>query len=1014
MNIPATLSGQSESVQVLEDMSDAMCVHEMIQERVDANPDESAVSATDGTLTYAALDARANQLAAYLRALGVEPGKPVGICLPRNLDLVVSLLAVLKVGAHYVPLDPQYPIDRIAYILQDSGAGIVIASSSTENRLPPAQQRAVILEVEQSIIAQQSSARVDVIVSTEQLAYVLHTSGSTGQPKGVMVPHRALANLLRSMAYRPGLTAADAIVAVTTLSFDIAGLEIWLPLIVGARVVIAPRFVVIDGHALTRLVNDTAEVVRAQNGRVMLQATPATWRLLLDSGWTGTEGLRMLCGGEAWGADLASALLSRGESLWNMYGPTETTIWSSVGHVDSADSITLGAPVFNTSLMVLDPHGSPVPPDAEGELFIGGDGVALGYLNRPTLTAEKFVPDPFARAPNALMYRTGDLVRRGNDGSLKYLSRIDQQVKLRGFRIELGEIEAALVALTSIAQAVVVIRSDGTDARLVAYVIATDTAAPPENEVLRDSLRRELPEYMVPLHYSFVHAFPLTPNGKIDRRALAEPLDADAQARFRGQRIELEEIELAIRSHAGIADAIVMVREDMPGDQRLVAYLFAANGVAPTPNVLRDWLSQTLAEHAVPTDFVFLDQMPFTASGQVDRKLLPAPAAVSGGVKRYEAPRSTIEHEVAQIFQQLLSPGRPFSVFDDFFDSGGHSLLAVKLIAEIERVRGVRIPLATLFTSSTVEELAAFLSSAVFSDKEPPLVALQATGTEPAIAFVHGDWTGAGWYVRRLAPLIAPNSPFYVLPTLGAENDETLWTIESMAARQITELRKVQPIGPYRIFGFCIGGIVAFEMACQLRSDGQTVERLVLIDSSPINARFRRVAPALWLLPAGNARQKLQRRSKVLSRMRWADGRIAYFKNLSGSSKSRWFFEKVTRTLPRLLREVASSQPARNAPVGEADTKPNVHGDRDALLHDTLSTAASAYLPSRYEGIIEVCWAQGAPGTRRRPNPGSRWRLLARNVKLTPIESGHIGLITNNLHMLADVLRNLLNRPRQS
>jgi amino acid adenylation domain-containing protein len=347
-----------------------------------------------------------------------------------------------------------------------------------------------------------------------------------------MVPHRAVCNFLRSMAEQPGLAATDAVVAVTTLSFDIAGLELWLPLVVGARVVIAPRSVTVDGGALVRLVDRTADAVRPAGGRVLLQATPATWRLMLDASWAGTPNLRMLCGGEAWSADLATPLLARGESLWNVYGPTETTIWSSVARVVDPSDVPLGEPIANTTLLVLDARREPVPIGVAGELYIGGSGVALGYLGRTDLTAERFVPDAFSFATgltsDARMYRTGDLVRRRADGGLEYLGRIDQQVKVRGFRIELGEVEAALARLDGVQQAVVVVRGASADARLVAYVVPRGEEALGV-DAMRAALRRSLPDYMVPAQYVVMRELPLTPNGKIDRRALPEP-DASSGA----------------------------------------------------------------------------------------------------------------------------------------------------------------------------------------------------------------------------------------------------------------------------------------------------------------------------------------------------------------------------------------------------------------------------------------------------------------------------------------------------
>ncbi len=504
-----------------------LTLHELVERRVDQSPAAVAVVAADGQLTYAELEARANRLAAHLRSMGLAPGNAVGICLLRDAELVIALLAILKAGAHYVPLDPEYPADRLEYILEDSGATLVLATTATRDRVHGCGVRVVLLDVEAANIAAQPSARQHLPVAPESLAYLLHTSGSTGRPKGVMIPHRAVVNLLRSMATRPGLSAADAIVAVTTLSFDIAGLELWLPLIVGGRVVVAPRSATVDGAALAQLLDDTQRAVGANEGRVLLQATPATWRLLLDANWGGTPTLRMLCGGEAWSSDLAAALLARGDSLWNVYGPTETTIWSAVSRIHAPTSITLGEPVANTTLLVLDARGELSPFGVRGELFIGGLGVGLGYRNRPELTAERFVPDPYSATPGARMYRTGDLVRRGHDGALEYLGRLDQQVKIRGFRIELGEIESVLATQPGVSQAVVAVRLRPDGVQLVAYLVPTASGVPLLADDLSERLRLALPPYMIPAHYVRLDVLPLTPNGKIDRRALPEPTPSD-------------------------------------------------------------------------------------------------------------------------------------------------------------------------------------------------------------------------------------------------------------------------------------------------------------------------------------------------------------------------------------------------------------------------------------------------------------------------------------------------------
>lgn len=488
----------------------------------------------------------------------------------------------------------------------------------------------------------------------------------------------------------------------------------------------------------------------------------------------------------------------------------------------------------------------------------------------------------------------------------------------------------------------------------------------------------------------------------------------DHQVKLRGHRIELGEIESVLVQHAEVSEAVAMVREDTPGDQRLVAYIVASAFPPPEIGALRDWLRQSLPEVMVPAAFMFMDRLPLTGNGKVDRKALPIPQG-SFQKRAHQSPRSTIEHELVQIWTRLLSPGQPISVFDDFFEIGGHSLLAIRMLAEVERVRGQRIPLAWLFESSTVDKIASRLASTLTApEKEPPLVALQEQGDDLPVAFVHGDWTGGGWYVRRLAPLVAPNAPFFVLPTLGVEAGDKPWTIESMAARHVSELRKRKPHGPYRVIGFCVGGMVAYEMARQLVAAGEVVDRLVVIDSTPMNARLRRVAPLLPLIPGVNPRKRLARQAALMGRLRWLESRVAYFRQLPIRSQASWIVRKVARTMPGRQRVALSETAGAIALQAGAQNGGAVldDSDRDAILLEAQSTASSAYVPGLYDGTIEFCWAQGAPGTERRSNPIARWQKLSRDVVLTPIDSGHIGLITNNLPLLAEALRGALNRRR--
>ncbi|MEU7861241.1 non-ribosomal peptide synthase/polyketide synthase [Nonomuraea sp. NPDC049141] len=510
-------------------------VHELVAA---GRPDAVAVTCGDASLTYAELDEQAGRLAARLRELGVGRETTVGLCLRRGLKMVVAMLAVWRAGGAYLPLDPDFPADRLRYMLADSGAAVLVGERATAEELAGPVPATIWLDddVPTGPAGQARAAAFSCSAEPAQAAYVIYTSGSTGRPKGVVVSHENLANFLVTMADRPGLAETDVLLAVTTFGFDIAALELFLPLVTGARLVIANAEVARSPEALAELVE--------RSGATVMQATPATWRMLVDDGWRGAAGLRALCGGEALPAELAGAVLERTAELWNLYGPTETTVWSARQEIVAGDDVTLGHPIANTTLHVLDARLDPVPAGVPGELYIGGDGVARGYHARAALTAERFVADPVSRDGSRL-YRTGDLVRRRADGRLDFLGRTDHQVKLRGFRIEPGEIESALAAHPALAAAVVVVRGTGGDERLVGYLVPAEGGrgipAPAE---LREHLRTTLPDYMVPAVYVELAGLPRTPNGKLDRAALPEPnpRHLDPAAGYTAPRTTAEEV----------------------------------------------------------------------------------------------------------------------------------------------------------------------------------------------------------------------------------------------------------------------------------------------------------------------------------------------------------------------------------------------------------------------------------------------------------------------------------------
>ncbi|HKH48755.1 MAG TPA: amino acid adenylation domain-containing protein, partial [Thermoanaerobaculia bacterium] len=529
------LLGEAERHQVLTEWNDTavprsqgLLVQDLVDAQAESTPEAPAVVFQGESLTYSELRSRADQLARHLRRLGCVPESRVGVALERSLDLPVALLGVLKAGAAYVPLDPDYPRERLAFVLEDAAPQVLITQTSLRAALPAA-PGATVLCLDGEALAG-SSFGTPVPRDDRQLAYVLYTSGSTGRPKGVGVPHRALVNFLASMRRAPGFSPGERVLAVTSLSFDIAALEIFLPLTVGGCVELVSRAEAADGALLASRLRTS--------GASVLQATPATWRMLLDAGWTGDPDLRALCGGEGLPRELAASLAGRTRELWNLYGPTETTVWSAAARIGPGETgpVSIGRPISATQIHLLDRQLQTVPLGVPGELWIGGAGLARGYLGRPDLTAERFLPNPLAAEvgePGGRLYRTGDLARHLPGGRMEVLGRIDHQVKIRGFRIELGEIEAVLTALPGVREAVVVAR----EGQLVAYVVG-DAAA----EELRRSLHERLPEYMVPSALVTLLALPLTPNGKVDRKALPAPEWQRAEGGYLAPRTPVEEV----------------------------------------------------------------------------------------------------------------------------------------------------------------------------------------------------------------------------------------------------------------------------------------------------------------------------------------------------------------------------------------------------------------------------------------------------------------------------------------
>ncbi|MEA5617546.1 amino acid adenylation domain-containing protein [Cronbergia sp. UHCC 0137] len=490
------------------------CVHEIISQQAQQTPDATAVVFADKILTYAELNAKSNQIAHYLLQLGIKAEDRIGVCLERSSPLlIIALLGILKAGAAYIPLDPTFPPERLRFMMADAELRLLLAQASLANIITDKIATINLDELEEKI-NQQPIFDPQIKVTPEQLTYLIYTSGSTGQPKGVMIEGRSLVNILTDLKQRLSITPNDKLLAVTTIAFDIAALELFLPLITGAQVVLPPQ--TLDPSQLATCIE--------QHQITIMQATPATWRLLLASGWEGKQDLKILCGGEALDNTLAQQLLSCTQEVWNLYGPTETTIWSAAKKLSIDEPVTIGHPIANTQFYILDEHLQPVPIGVPGELYIGGYGVARGYWKRPDLTAERFLlKTPLCvSAPlrEKTLYKTGDRVRY-LEGKLEYLGRLDYQIKIRGFRIELGEIEAVITQHPQVEQAVVTLREDEPgEQRLVAYIVSHPEIIQTE---LRAFLGEKLPIYMMPSAFILLEKFPLTPNGKIDRKALPKP-----------------------------------------------------------------------------------------------------------------------------------------------------------------------------------------------------------------------------------------------------------------------------------------------------------------------------------------------------------------------------------------------------------------------------------------------------------------------------------------------------------
>ncbi len=790
-----------------------VCLHQLVEAQLDRAPDAVALIAGDRHLSCAELEARANRVARHLRSLAVGPDQLVGLCTDRSPEMVIGMLGILKAGGAYLPLDPAYPRERLAFLMEDSGVRVLLTEGDLAERVPAGAARVVRLDGPAFLGAASGERRREGGATPASLAYVIYTSGSTGKPKGAGISHAAVVNLLASMQARPGMGTADALLAVTTLSFDIAALEIYLPLVCGARLLLASRQMAQDGELLRQAL--------AAGEVTVMQATPATWRLLLAAGWTGARGLTVLCGGEALARDLADQLLGACDSLWNVYGPTETTIWSSLDEVapggEGGDrvvggggvpsvgggAVAIGRPLDNTGIYLVSPRLEAVPAGVAGELLIGGAGLARGYHGRPDLTAEKFVPHPLAAArpaAGARLYRTGDLARHLAGGRIEYLGRIDHQVKVRGFRIEPGEIEAAL-----------------------------------------------------------------------------------------GRHPELRQ-------------AVVAVREDRPGDQRLVAWVVPSGERAPAAAELRSYLAERLPEPLVPAAFVALASLPLLPNGKVDRRALPAPEWTPAAAAA-SLPRTPAEELLAGIFAEVLGlPG--VGAEDDFFTLGGHSLLATQLVARIFQVFGVELPLRAVFESRTLAQMAARIAAlrgaaAAGAGMAPPLVP-RAAGADARglpLSFAQERL----WFLDQLVP----DNPFYnIYNALRIEGPLDEATLER-AVREVMHRHE----GLRTVFAERDGIPVQVVQSAPAR--GLATIDLTALGAAPRRAEADRLAGAEGRRPHNLTRGPLLRAHLV----RLSAGDRLLMLNVHHIAADGWSMDLLSRELAALYGAFARGEPSPLPPL---------------------------------------------------------------------------------------------------
>jgi amino acid adenylation domain-containing protein len=845
--------------------SETACIHELFEAQVERSPHGIAAVFEDLEVTYRELNAWANQLARYLRELGARPDSLIGLHVSGPLEQIVGLLAILKAGAAYVPLDPAFPKGRLKAMLHDAAVSLLVTQKHLLADIPvEAWQRVVCLDGDWREQRGLSSHNLARVATPDSLAYVLYTSGSTGTPKGIPITHRSVVNFLESMQRELRLTPNDRVQAITTVNFDMAVLEIYLPLISGASVCVVDRDTAIDGAAMAE---------RASHPRItLMQATPAMWQLLLEAGWSGNARLKAISGGEAMVPSLAAELLSRCAAVWNMYGPTETTVYASTHKINGAgaEPVPIGRPIGNVQLYVLDSHLQPRPVGIPGEIYIGGLGVAKGYLNRPELTAQAFIPDIFRPNADGGLYKTGDYGCYRGDGTIEYLGRIDRQVKIHGFRIELDEVENALC------------------------------------------------------------------------------------------------------QHPDVLHAVVLAREDFSGARRLVAYVVPKPATQPTATDVLEYLQATLPHYMVPSACVFLKTLPLTPNGKVDRRALPSPESTCSPIDEgYVAPKNDAERRLAVAWETVLGR-QPIGTRDNFFYHGGDSLLAVRLVLEIEKTWGKQLPLGALYQAPTIEQLANKLDRAAASTSL--LIPIQPAGSRPPLFWFHGEHSNV-----VLPQYLGKEQPLYGILHQGHDGRPARYTtVEAMGDHYLAEIRRIQPRGPYCLGGYCFGAILALETAQRLQKDGDVVDLVALLDPDNFTNLPTHMEQLPRPGPVGGLRESFRDRIRR---------HVATLKRLRAGEIVAYCRVRLQNRLSHGARTVAAMVRTACCNVCFALRRPLPARLHSHYMLRIYAAAMARYMPERYSGRLLV-WK-----TTDNACDTSILKNLSEQVEIREIDGSHVQIL---------------------